>query len=147
MECFIGCTGELMRKDIKCSTEFEYESEDYYRCMEGPTAEYEECLRADGCIEADGTCLNRCEPILLDDVQACEDGLAAGELNQLDYAICMNKASVRKRIIEKLKHKIQLDFSLCWDRCTCEMPWCNCVPPSNEAWAPYDVVCYPDPEL
>ena len=84
MECFIGCTGELMRKDIKCSTEFEYESEEYYRCMEGPQAEYEECLRADGCIEADGTCINRCEPILLEDLQACEDGLAAGELNQLE---------------------------------------------------------------
>ena len=101
MECFIGCTGELMRKDIKCSTEFEYESEEYYRCMEGPQAEYEECLRADGCIEADGTCINRCEPILLEDLQACEDGLAAGELNQLEYVVCMNKASVRKNNFKK----------------------------------------------
>ena len=110
IECFFGCMGDLIRKEIKCSFEFDYESEDYARCMEGPNAEFEECLRADDCIQVDGTCMkrlkkisgfqelsiySRCEPILLDDIQACEDGLASGELSQFDYVICVNKASVR----------------------------------------------------
>ncbi|CBY19970.1 unnamed protein product [Oikopleura dioica] len=133
IECFFGCMGDLIRKELKCSFEFDYESEDYARCMEGPNVEFEECLRADECIQVDGTCMKRCEPILLDDIQACEDGLASGELSQLDYVVCVNKAS--------------LDFSNCWDACTCEQPYCNCVPPSNASWIPYDVVCYPDPEL
>ena len=38
----------------------------------------------------------RCEPILLDDIDACEEGLASGELAYLDYVICMNTASVRQ---------------------------------------------------
>ena len=59
MECLLDCTGELMRKDLQCLFEFEHLSEEYLRCMEGPYAEYEECLRVDGCIEADGTCMNR----------------------------------------------------------------------------------------
>ena len=59
IECFMTCMGDLMRADIKCSFEFDYQSEEYYRCMEGPNQEFEECLQADGCIEADGTCINR----------------------------------------------------------------------------------------
>ncbi|CAG5078552.1 Oidioi.mRNA.OKI2018_I69.PAR.g9019.t1.cds [Oikopleura dioica] len=136
IECFFTCMGDLMRADIKCSFEFDYQSEEYYRCMEGPNQEFEACIQADGCIEADGTCINRCEPILLDDIDACEEGLASGELAYLDYVICMNTAS--------------LNFSKCWDDCTCEMPWCNCIPPSKAeklSWLPYDVICYPDPEF
>jgi hypothetical protein len=59
IECFFGCMGDLIRKEIKCSYEFDYESEDYARCMEGPNAEFEECLRADECIQVDGTCMKR----------------------------------------------------------------------------------------
>jgi len=59
IECFFGCMGDLIRKELKCSFEFDYESEDYARCMEGPNAEFEECLRADECIQVDGTCMKR----------------------------------------------------------------------------------------
>ncbi|CAG5078548.1 Oidioi.mRNA.OKI2018_I69.PAR.g9018.t1.cds [Oikopleura dioica] len=134
-ECFLSCVVDLIRKDIQCQFEFEWETEDYYRCMEAPVQEFEECVLADGCVEADGTCILRCAPILEEDLKACEDGYESGELNYLEFVICTNEAS--------------FDFSNCWDVCTCEMPWCNCIPPSLEekkTFAPFEVICYPDQE-
>merc|ERR1712003_271232 len=51
-----------------------------------------------------------------------------GEISELDYIICMNKAGA--------------EFEHCFDVCACDTPWCNCNPPSAMA-SPFDVVCYP----
>ena len=86
----------------------------------------------DGCVEADGTCLLRCFPVAEDGFAECENDYADGLLDDVEFVKCIKT--------------VEYEFSHCWDVCTCEMPWCNCVPPSFPFSSPYEVHCYPDPE-
>jgi len=55
-----------------------------------------------------------------------EDGL----LTEMELAMCVKEA--------------QAGWNSCFETCTCEMPWCNCVPPAPELANPkFDVTCYP----
>lgn len=127
-ECFFKCTMDLAREEIRCG-KHEIGSPEEAQCLADAEANFEACLKVDGCIQADGTCANRCIPKVEEDIAKCEDDYENGLLNDLEFYVCVNKAS--------------MDFSKCFDVCTCEMPWCNCNPPSARASRPFDVVCYP----
>ena len=103
------CTAELIRKDIKCSMSTSLRTTgDAWKVQLKNTRIAFELMGASKLMEPASTgltilfyialkmVLSRCEPILLEDIDACEEGLASGDLAYLDYVICMNTASVRQ---------------------------------------------------
>ena len=85
-------------------------------------------FKVDGCVVADGACAQKCIPEVEDAIYQCESDYENGLTNDLEFYVCINKAS--------------LEFSNCFDVCACDSAWCNCNPPSAMT-SPYDVVCYP----
>merc|ERR1712154_180677 len=126
--CLMECMFQAARESIRCE-KHDHESPEYTQCLADVEDNAKQCISVDGCIQADGTCANRCIPKVEEDIYKCESDHENGLLTDLEFAKCIKKA--------------EADFSNCFDVCTCEMPWCNCTPPSSALASPFDVVCYP----
>merc|ERR1712130_383478 len=95
-ECFFKCTMDLAREEIRCG-KHEIGSPEEAQCLADAEANFEACLKVDGCIQADGTCANRCIPKVEEDIAKCEDDYENGLLNDLEFYVCVNKASMTFR--------------------------------------------------
>ena len=91
--CFFQCTGDLAREEIRCG-KHELDSPEYNQCMQDAEDNWEQCIMADGCIQADGTCANRCIPQAEADFMKCEDDFNNGLITQIEFVKCITTAEV-----------------------------------------------------
>ena len=91
--CFFQCTGDLAREEIRCG-KHELDSPEYEQCMIDAEANFMQCISVDGCIQADGTCAERCIPIAESDFLKCETDYENGLLTELEFVKCITKAEV-----------------------------------------------------
>ncbi|CAG5113689.1 Oidioi.mRNA.OKI2018_I69.chr2.g7779.t1.cds [Oikopleura dioica] len=86
--CMFDCVGALFRGDVYCSYTWEFESEDYYRCLEPYKEEFDSCIQVDGCLTL-GPCWEKCVPPALEGSSDCEDGYENGDLNEREFLRCL----------------------------------------------------------
>ena len=92
-ECFFRCMGDMVRESIRCE-KHEEGSIEKEQCFADAESNMEQCVKADGCLVADGSCMLKCTPIVEEDITKCENDYENGLLSELEFVVCINKASV-----------------------------------------------------
>ena len=98
--CLFQCMGDLIREDIRCEAKYGFGTPEYELCFSDAETNLESCLRADGCIAVDGSCSKICIPQMEEGITKCESDLEGGLLTELQFVQCINKISVRIKMIQ-----------------------------------------------
>ena len=134
------------RKSKETNNFINYSKSPFKQCLDDATRSfYHECIgEVCGGNIPDGTCDNRCTPIFEEEAAVCEEMYENGEIELIELKWCMEKPGGPVD-----------NWENCFMDCTCEMPWCNCVPPEERPDAPFtthkfgllrdfEMVCYHD---
>ena len=92
-ECWMMCTVDAARESIRCE-KHEEGSIEKEQCFADAESNFYQCMKVDGCIVADGTCVIRCIPTLEEDIAQCEGDYENGLLTDLEFVVCINTVSV-----------------------------------------------------
>ena len=92
-QCFFTCAMAMARESIRCE-KHEEGSIEKEQCFADAESNFEQCMKVDGCIVADGSCMIKCIPIVEEDIMKCEGDYENGLLSELEFVVCINKASV-----------------------------------------------------
>ncbi|CAG5109816.1 Oidioi.mRNA.OKI2018_I69.chr2.g4300.t1.cds [Oikopleura dioica] len=114
-KCFLECQRKLFDHYIRCSLEWGYGTDDFWRCYDGAETEFERCFAEDCPQDA---CDKLCIPPWKEGYYTCDELYNSGALDTIGYVICINKISA--------------DMINCVETCFCDQyeanGTCTCYP-------------------